>query len=328
MNLKVPKRLRQSESGSGVTRSRRTDFYESDDPTFVPNSDNSELSDGDFRSLRAIKKKSQIETLEKGRNRKEGIETQTIAAGFARDGGEGAGKPEGRQTRLDEDGKVIPPAPRTLWADAWKLAYPKVPCPPWPRKGKGSGKEAGKEFGMARTVVSRCAQMGLNEADFITWLVSHWAAIRSAQFGWMRNNPPPAYPEISFTLKFLDKFFDAYAERETQDRLALESGDAVEMERMLAAGLTRDAALMKLGEQRALSKARAELEKREAAISLGAKVNTRAAQREAQEAAERERRLKRREELDAPTLKPGALSDPGFEATEFELPDTKWEDMP
>ncbi|QXQ08245.1 hypothetical protein KX816_09915 [Sphingosinicellaceae bacterium] len=91
--------------------------------------------------------------------------------------------------------------------------------------------------------------------DFLDFVTRNWRAILATKFAWMTKGAPPTLPTVQFLCagKFVTVFLDAYAERSQFEAAAMQGGDMVELKRLLAQGLTRDAAMVKIGERRALS---------------------------------------------------------------------------
>ncbi len=88
-----------------------------------------------------------------------------------------------------------------------------------------------------------------NAMEVFTWSIRSWRTIVTARFAWMTESPPPDFPSIAFMLRFRDRFFDAWNDRE---RIRLDwaaSGDARRLRKLMHSGLTPEEARARVGKE-------------------------------------------------------------------------------
>jgi hypothetical protein len=95
-----------------------------------------------------------------------------------------------------------------------------------------------KERGQATALRRKWGNNPEHFGDFIVWTLTNWDHLRSYHFRWMKNTPPPVFPDIGFCLNFVTYIVDAYMNRDagkTANELRLSF-----YERQLAKGVPID----------------------------------------------------------------------------------------
>jgi len=102
--------------------------------------------------------------------------------------------------------------------------------------------------------------------DVIEFTVHNWRGIMERHFGWMTKSPPPTLPSLAFFIQFRLQFIDIWTSRAT-DRW-LDDLPPTEQTRLIELtfkqGISTEVALAKIGEEKALSRLRGEMDRREA----------------------------------------------------------------
>jgi hypothetical protein len=107
----------------------------------------------------------------------------------------------------------------------------------------------------------RVERGGVVWTDFLYWVVASWPQIMAEKFSWMDRRTPPAYPEVAMLVRFVTDFLDAYAVRLGKERMATSSPEQAEYRKLIATGLSHDAAMIEIGRRRAASERHEELSK-------------------------------------------------------------------
>lgn len=137
------------------------------------------------------------------------------------------------------------------WKAAWQETFPQTPV----------YNLAGSEL---HALVAVLRQRFHNDVEtrhaFLDFCVRNWSVILAKKFKWMRQSPPPPTPKAGFIIaaKMMPHFLDAFAERNVLFDIRLTPGEEGYLKELLASGLTRDEAMQKVGERRALSRQRAQ----------------------------------------------------------------------
>jgi len=163
-------------------------------------------------------------------------------------------------------GKVARPLWVT-WRDARQAAFPNVPCTAWSKKDNG----------MIHRVEERAKQTKMDPNAFIEFCVLHWRETIVREFSWMKQSPPPTYPQVAFlaTDKFLEKFIDRYATSLTQKRLAFGLTEETDVERLRQSGMSYEEALIEVGKRKGVAAQRKEFDKRGRELALQPAANER-----------------------------------------------------
>lgn len=132
------------------------------------------------------------------------------------------------------------------WRSAWLATFATTPCPVWGERDNG----------IIRTLQKRVERPGVDWHDFLNFAVCHWRTLCAQNFGWMKQTPPPQFPSVRFLTKFADTFIGAYAEAMERDASATDTSDEAVINRMVASGMTRDAALIEIGKRRGVAEQR------------------------------------------------------------------------
>lgn len=112
--------------------------------------------------------------------------------------GKKKGNQEGNSYRaMADELKSLPiPVFKEVWEAEWRKAYPTACCPGW----------GPREYGIAKGIADRLAQEFYSTTRvkaLIEDLIANWSALCASQFGWMKDKPPPAHPELGFIQRFL-----------------------------------------------------------------------------------------------------------------------------
>jgi len=139
------------------------------------------------------------------------------------------------------------------YRNAYMEAFPGIPVPRLTEKD---------QIILRSAVIARYKEPA-EAHDFVDYCVRNWRLIIYTRFAHMRANPPPEMPKISFLTspKVIGGFQDAFADKSLTAAIKLLPSDEREIARLMAAGLTYDAALRKAMEHRAASKFHTEKEK-------------------------------------------------------------------
>ena len=210
-----------------------------------------------------------------------------------------------RRTAFAEKAKPLDTflAYEATWLRAWAETYEDNPAQTWSQQ----------EGHMIRAVLkSRFRENVPARHDFLDFVTRNWQAIIADKFGWMRTSPPPPLPKLTFLAspKIVMHFLDAYAERKRYEVIALATGQEAELKRLLALGLTRDAAMIKIGERKAQSVIRTkDAEERKSNSGALAAANAAYAKAvEAQRKVMEDRATLKREQSGATVAKSGAVA--------------------
>lgn len=209
-------------------------------------------------------------------------------------------------------GKVARPI-WTVWHDAWQAAFPNVPCTAWTKRDNG----------MVRRVLKRAEQTKIDPIAFIEFCVLHWRETIVREFAWMKQSPPPTYPQVGFlaTDKFLEKFIDRYATSLTQKRLAFGLTEEADVERLRQTGMSYEEALIEIGKRKGVSAQRKEFDKSRRELALQAEANELGKRRIQQQQAAKAP-AKPHRSLIRPTV--NDYDDANYQPPDFS--DMKWED--
>lgn len=136
----------------------------------------------------------------------------------------------------------------------WRLAlidtFPGTAARTWTIRDQSQVKMAHRNWGGDITLV-----------QLIDWSVRNWTAIMHKQFKWMRKDPPPVVPSLSFFMAMLTQFAECRAESKLEDWLS--DKDRTEIERLEARGITYEQAISQIAKTKAAAALRGEMEKRE-----------------------------------------------------------------
>lgn len=141
--------------------------------------------------------------------------------------------------------KAVKRTKDTVWASAWREAFPDTPCPAVTRKVSGQ----------LRMIVERYP----NGLEVLEHAVLQWREIRARQFGWMDKFPPPKTPDPGFILKHVTAFADDHAEHARRAKLDLMPTDERTYAVLRDEGKTHEEALIELGRRKGLVGSRGEL---------------------------------------------------------------------
>jgi hypothetical protein len=146
------------------------------------------------------------------------------------------------------------------WRKAWDEGFPGAP-----RKLL-----LPMERGMLQKARVRIEAMNIKWFEFFEWSVINWRHVMAEKFGWMTKKPAPQYPDVMFlcTGKFTNSFLEAYAARKEQDSIKVLRGEAADVARMKAAGMSETQIAFELGRTRAFQDQRQRNEADEAHIAL------------------------------------------------------------
>lgn len=183
--------------------------------------------------------------------------------------------------------------------DAWLETYPGQGVPTWTQKDC---------YILKNVLTARFRDNVVRRHDFLSYVVKNWSMIMSSYFGWMRQSRPPEMPALNFLVReqFISHFLDAFAASGRDQALQLLPAEERELATLEAGGMTREKALLKIGERRALSKV-ADKEKevrqinREALLAAG---DARKAREEAQRAEMRRRAEEAKQRSSQPAPEP------------------------
>jgi hypothetical protein len=134
----------------------------------------------------------------------------------------------------------------SLHPDANHLAVTKTDCLILHKYGK-------------RFVRASQARTNTEWLDYLAWLIERWHTIREAQFAWMKANSP-SVPSIRFIVKFSDRFEQAWADRQSLERMAGLSTREREVEVRIRKGTDRATAEREVDERLGLLKAKQDAE--------------------------------------------------------------------
>lgn len=104
-------------------------------------------------------------------------------------------QPMWRPSRTPDTMPLPVPALHSAWKEEWAKTFHDRPCPTW----------GPREFGIAKNLVERLAKDYHRAPDVqekIREVVRRWRWIGAQQFPWMKDKPPPAYPDIGFVQKY------------------------------------------------------------------------------------------------------------------------------
>jgi hypothetical protein len=197
----------------------------------------------------------------KGRIRKVGIENPSAARGDVQ------GVLSSIEARKTER-RTTNPDSWTCWSDAWSSTFPSSPCPVWAVRDKSAMKQA----------KLRCEGSKVIWPDFVTWSVTRWTQIMSAEFGWMKQSPPPAFPNVLFFARFITKFLDRYLDEQRTERRSTAITDEEIVAGLIERGMTRDEALVEIGKRKGVAAIRTEVAKAKSDIAMAHRVAARVAE--------------------------------------------------
>ncbi|WP_029556979.1 hypothetical protein [Xanthobacter sp. 91] len=131
--------------------------------------------------------------------------------------------------------------------DAWLETYPGQSVPGWTQKDC---------YILKNVLKARFRDNVVRRHEFLSYVVKNWSMIMSSYFGWMRQSRPPEMPALNFLVReqFISHFLDAFAASGRDQALQLLPAEERELATLEAGGMTREKALLKIGERRALSK--------------------------------------------------------------------------
>ena len=134
----------------------------------------------------------------------------------------------------------------SLHPEANHLAVTKTDCLILHRYGK-------------RFVGSSKARTNSEWLDYLSWVIERWHTIRESQFAWMKASSP-SVPSIRFFVKFSDRFEQAWAGRQSLERMAGLSTREREIETRVLKGTDRSTAEREVDERLGLLKAKQDAE--------------------------------------------------------------------
>jgi len=131
--------------------------------------------------------------------------------------------------------------------DAWLEAYPGQSVPGWTQKDC---------YILKSVLKARFRDNVVRRHEFLAYVVKNWPMIMTSYFSWMRQSRPPEMPSLNFLVReqFINHFLDAFAASGRDQALQLLPAEERELATLEAGGMTREKALLKIGERRALSK--------------------------------------------------------------------------
>ncbi|MFG1210935.1 hypothetical protein V5F72_00765 [Xanthobacter flavus] len=199
--------------------------------------------------------------------------------------------------------------------DAWLEAYPGQSVPTWTQKDC---------YILRNVLKARFRDNVVRRHEFLAYTVKNWPLIMTSYFSWMTQSRPPEMPSLNFLVReqFINHFLDAFAASGRDQALQLLPAEERELATLEAGGMTREKALLKIGERRALSKV-ADKEKevrqinREALLAAG----------DARKAREEAQRAEMRRRAEAARQAPSQAAPAPFEELQG-LPDLKLIELP
>ena len=151
----------------------------------------------------------------------------------------------------------------TVWRAAMRETFPSASVPAWSMKQKHIVLTTSKAWQRAESKTF---------IDLLDWSVRNYTQIVSKYFSWMRDNPPPAVPDIGFVVAMRDHFMKAFDSKALDKWMS--RAERSEFERMLGRGMTREQALKEMGRKEVTSRFREEIDRREAAARVRDRVAT------------------------------------------------------
>lgn len=124
----------------------------------------------------------------------------------------------------------------TVWKCVWIATAPDSREPsPWTKADYGIAKDLFRRWPHHNDGTKPNGEFD----DFLTWVVTDWGSLSSKMFGWMKDRP--RQPSLRILVKFLDRFEDAFVER---DRMKAASRlDIDEVTELRLKGMSYDQAI-------------------------------------------------------------------------------------
>lgn len=161
------------------------------------------------------------------------------------------------EAKTDHRSSIRPADVLKTWRIAFEGAYADVPgamCPTPTREDAMKLKAA---------VINKWTRSPAELHDFVDFTVRNWSNMTASSFPWMKSNPPPVFPTLRFFIGQHVNVLDYWSKVRRNDWI--NSFDRDDQSRLLAFtlrdGLTREAALAKLGEEKAERRLREENER-------------------------------------------------------------------
>jgi hypothetical protein len=126
----------------------------------------------------------------------------------------------------------------TLWAETYSEAFSYAGQPVhWSKRERGMAADLFRRW----TVKPDGSKPNGEFDDFVVFCISNWGEITAKEFAWMKERAAPEHPTLTFLIRFLDKFENAFLNR-TRKKL-LSRMDIDEVEELRLKGYSHDAAL-------------------------------------------------------------------------------------